>query len=116
MERLRVSAYSVSLNLATLEANVNVLADLVLLFLSLVDEVLALVIRAESGGFGVSNIDSITSSHCSHHYLIVIVELRIVHLKLVVYSASFREVNKLSIVVTSLMLVVDIISVLHKST
>jgi hypothetical protein len=115
LEGVWVSADGVTTDLTDLEADVDVVADGVLLFLGLVEEVSAAVVGALMVKPGEPYPGYFTPLHRTHHNLVVLMIAWILHLKLLVDLTSLLEIYELSVVVASLMFVVDIIRILNDS-
>lgn len=112
LETLRVSASGVPANLANRELDVDVIANRVLLLLGLVDEVSARMVGSLMIEAGESDPGDFSSLHLSHHNLVMLMIADVLHHELLIHFSPLLEVHKLTVVVASFMLIVDIVCVL----
>jgi len=64
--------------------------------------------------FRETNVGNVTSFHSSHDNFVVLMEARILHLKLFINLSSFREVDQLTVVMPCFMPVVHIVCILNQ--
>ena len=116
LERVWISADWVPSDLADGELYEDIIANFVLLFLRFVDEMYAFMVRHLVVAGREPDVCNLTSLHCAHDNLVVLMETWIFHFEALVDAASLRVVNKLTVIMACFMLIVDIVSVSDEST